>query len=90
MHSSLELSVWAHTSTEQLAHQQGEDGRVGDGSEVLQALDELLQIRRHGQVLQRLARRRVLQDTLREGVQQRGRNLRQLLHLRAGSVTLNE
>ena len=78
---------WAHSSTRQLAHQQGEDGRVCDGGQVLQALDELLQVGRHGQVLQRLARCRVLQDALREGVEQGGRNLRELLHLQAGRVT---
>ena len=79
----------AEVCTRQLAHQQGEDGRISDGGQVLQALDELLQVGRHRQVLQRLARGRVLQDALREGVEQRGRDLRQLLHLQAGRVILN-
>ncbi len=49
-------------------YQQGDDGRVCDLGEVLQALDEALQSWRHCQVLQRLAGSRVAQNTLREGV----------------------
>lgn len=62
-------------------YQQGDDGRVCDLGEVLQALDEALQSWRHCQVLQRLAGYRVAQNTLREGVQQRCGNLCDLLHL---------
>ena len=63
------------------SYQQGDDGRACDAREVLQALNEALQIWRHRQVLQHQACCGVVQNTLRECVQQGRGNLCNFLHL---------